>query len=116
MFSSDKNVESIGKLVELCKHYIGLQTEYAKLNVIEKVVKLITVTTLALVLTLVLALALIYISFAAAYALATLIGLPLAFLIVAGCYLFIFLLFFLFRKQWIQRPLVKFLASLLMEK
>ena len=115
MFSNDRNVETISQLVDVCKHYIGLQTEYVKLDVIEKVVRLITVLTLALSLTIVLVLALIYVSFAAAYALEPHVGLPFAFLIISGCYLFTFVLFFLFRKQWIQRPIVKFLASLLME-
>lgn len=116
MFSNDQNVETIGRLVDICKHYIGLQTEYVKLDVIEKVVRLITAITLATALSIIMILALIYVSFAAAYALEPHVGLPIGFLIVAGGYLFIFLLFFLFRKQWIERPLVRFLASLLMEK
>ncbi len=33
MFSSDKNVETIGQLVEVLKHYIGLRSEYMKLDV-----------------------------------------------------------------------------------
>ena len=33
MFSSDKNVETIGQLVEVLKHYIGLKSEYMKLDV-----------------------------------------------------------------------------------
>ena len=37
MLSSDKNVENIGQLAELLKHYLGLQTEYVKLDVIDKV-------------------------------------------------------------------------------
>ncbi len=40
MFSNDKNVETIGQLVEVLKHYIGLQTEYVKLDVVDKVVTL----------------------------------------------------------------------------
>jgi hypothetical protein len=35
---------------------------------------------------------------------------------VAGAYLLILVLFILFRHQWIEKPLVKFLASLLMQK
>ena len=33
MFSSDKNVETIGQLVEVLKHYIGLRSEYMKLDI-----------------------------------------------------------------------------------
>ncbi len=116
MFSNDKNIETIAQLVETIKHYIGLQSEYMKLDVIEKIVRLITVITLILVFSLLLVMTLIYISFAIAYALEPHVGLAIAFLIVAGVHLLNFLLFFLYRKRWIERPLVRFLASLLMEK
>lgn len=36
MFSNDNNVETIAQLVEVLKHYIGLQSEYVKLDVIEE--------------------------------------------------------------------------------
>lgn len=116
MFSSDKNVETIGQLVEVLKHYIGLQTEYAKLDVVEKVVRLLAVFTMSVVLVGLLAITLIYLSFAAAFALSAAIGLPLAFLCVAGVYLIVLFLFICFRHQWIERPLVRFLAGLLMQK
>ena len=50
MFSNDKNVETIGQLVEVLKHYIGLQTEYVKLDVVDKVVRLLTALTVTVVL------------------------------------------------------------------
>lgn len=71
MFSNDKNIETIGQLVEVTKHYIGLQTRYAKLDVMVKIVRLLTVATMALLLSVLLMLALIYLSFAAAFALGT---------------------------------------------
>ena len=116
MISSDKNIETIAQLVESAKHYIGVQSEYVKLDVIEKVVRLITVITLTVVLALLVILFLIYCSFAVAYALAPVVGTAVAFFIVAAFYLVILLLFVLFRKKWIERPVVRFLASLLMEK
>lgn len=116
MLSSDRNVESIGQLIEVLKHYIGLQSEYLKLDVVDKVVRLFTVITMTVVLLVLLALALIYLSFAAAYALAPSLGMPWAFATVAGVYLCILVIFFVFRHQWIEKPLVKFLTSLLMQK
>ena len=59
---------------------------------------------------------LIYLSFAAAYAMEPAVGSAVAFSIVAAFYLIVLALFVTFRKKWIERPLVKFLASLLMEK
>ena len=36
MLSSDKNVETIAQLIEVLKHYLGLQAEYVKLDMIDK--------------------------------------------------------------------------------
>lgn len=115
MFSNDRNIETIGQLAEVLKHYVGLQKEYVKLDVIEKVVRLITVLTLSLIFAFLVMLMLIYLSFAAAYALRPLVGVVAAFSLIAGFYLFILILFFIFRKRWIEKPLVRFLASLLMD-
>lgn len=115
MFSNDKNIETIGQLVEAIKKYISLRGEYMKLNVIDKLVRLLTAATIAIVMTVLLMLTLIYFSFAAAYALAPLLGHAIAFSIIAGGYFVILLLVLIFRKAWIERPLVRFLASILME-
>lgn len=114
MFSNDQNIETIGQLVETLKHYIGLQNEYVRLDAVEKVVQILTVTFMTLILGTLLILMLIYLSFAAAYALSVWVGNVAAFAIVAGVYLVFLLLFVIFRKQWIEKPLVKFLASILM--
>lgn len=115
MFSNDNNIETIGQLVEVIKHYIGLQTEFVKLDVVEKVVRLLTVAVMVVVLSVLLLLVLIYLSFAAAYALAPAMGKGWAFCLVATVYLVLFLLCIFFRKRFIERPLVGFLASLLMQ-
>ena len=49
MLSSDKNVETIAQLVEVLKHYLGLQKEYVKLDIIDKVVRLLTAMALAVI-------------------------------------------------------------------
>lgn len=112
MLSSDKNVETIAQLLEVLKHYLGLQSEYVKLDVIDKVVRLLTVTALTILFFMILIAVLMYFSFAVAFWLATWIGMAKAFLIVSGVHLIIFFLFITFRKTWIEKPLVKFLASL----
>ena len=116
MFANDKNVETIGQLVEVLKHYIGLRTEYLKLDVVDKVVRLLTALAMSVVLIGLLVVALIYLSFALAYGLGSYVGTAWGFCIVAGIYLFILFLFVAFRHQWIEKPLVKFLASILMQK
>ena len=116
MLSSDKNVETIAQLIEVLKHYLGLQKEYLKLDVIDKVVRLLTAATLAIVFILIIIAVLMYASFAFAFWLAIFTGAAKAFLVVGGFHLLIFILFVLFRKPWIEKPLVHFLASLLLEK
>jgi len=116
MFSSDENIETIGQLVEVVRHYIGVQQEYVRLDVVEKVVKLLTVITLTGVIVMLTVLALIYLSFAAVFSLAGVMSMPAAFCVVAAFYIVALLLFAVFRKRWIERPLVRFLASVLLEK
>jgi putative effector of murein hydrolase LrgA (UPF0299 family) len=115
MFSNDENIETIGQLIEVVKHYVGLQSQYVKLNIVEKVVRILTVTAVTLLLSLILLLLLIYLSFALAYALESYMGLPLAFCCVGGTYLIVLIVCLIFRKRWIERPLVKFFAHLLLE-
>lgn len=117
MFSNDNNVETIAQLVEVVKHYIGLQSEYVKLDVIEKVVRLLTVIALLAVFVGLLTISLIYFSFAAVYALEPYTGsLALSFAIVGCCYLVLLILFIFLRHRLVERPLVRFLAGLLMSK
>ena len=116
MLSSDKNVESIAQLIEVLKHYLGLQTEYVKLDVIDKVVRLLTAAALAILFFMIIIAVFLYFSFAFAFWLSSFIGMALAFLIVALLHLLIFVLFFIYRKPWIQKPLVHFLATLLLSK
>ena len=49
MLSSDKNVETIAQLIEIVKHYLGLQKEYLKLDIIDKLVRLLTAIALFIV-------------------------------------------------------------------
>ncbi len=114
MISSDKNIETIAQLAESLKHYVGVQSEYVKLDIIEKVVRLLTLTAMTLVVVLTLVLMLIYLSFAIAYALVPLTGYVGAFCIVAGFYLLLLILFLFNRRKWVEKPLVKFLANLLL--
>ena len=114
MFSNDKNIETIGQLIEVSKHYIELQTESLKLDVFEKIVRLLTAITISAIF--VVLLALIYLSFAAAFALSSSLGNVAAFCIVGGFYLLMLMLCILFRHQWIERPLVRFLALLFFNK
>ena len=114
MLSSDKNVESIAQLVESVKSYVGLQGEYLKLDVIQKVVRLVTALTLTIVLLLLGIAFLFYLSFACVYWLEPVMGLGHAFFLVALFFLAFLVLVFINRKSWIERPLVRFLSDVLL--
>ena len=114
MFSSDKNVESIAQLIEALKDYVGLQKEYLKLDVIDKIVRLVTALTLTIVLVFLGIAVLFYLSFAVVYWLTPLIGTGWAFFLIALAFLVLFLLVCIYRKTWIERPLVRFLTNTLL--
>ena len=58
---------------------------------------------------------LMYLSFAIAFWLASYMGTALAFLVVGGIHLLLIIIVFIYRKKWIEKPLVRFLANLLLE-
>lgn len=115
MFSNDRNIETIARLVEELKKYASLKGEHIRLNIVEKAVRLITALTVALAVVILFLLALTYFSFGFAYAMANVVGNTAAFCIVGAIYVFLFIACIMFRKPLIEKPLVKFLASILME-
>lgn len=116
MFSNDQNIETIAQLVEVLKRYLTTKSDLLRIDITEKVVKLFTAMAMIFILSFVLVLVLIYLSFTVTYALSTLMGLSFAFLTVTGVYILIFLLCIFNRRRWIERPLVRFLADLLIDK
>lgn len=114
MLSSDKNIETISQLVEMVKHNIEIRTEYAKLDVVEKVVRLFTLAALLMFMTVIAAMAVLFVSAGAAHWLSQYTGLTTALFTVAGVYVLLMLGVYLFRKSWIERPLVKYLSRLLL--
>ena len=62
MLSSDKNVETITQLIEMVKHNIELRKEYTKLDVVEKVVRLLTMFALAILLVILISAVLLFVS------------------------------------------------------
>jgi len=121
MISSDQNVENIGQLINELKDYYLLQKEYVQLDVIDKVVRIVSVLLLGIsvlllgiivfVLTL---LVLFYLSFATVHWIEPAVGTGWAFAIVSGFFLLVLVIVVLLRKPLIERPLVKFLSETLM--
>jgi len=116
MLSSDKNVETFAQLIETLKHYLGLQAEYVKLDVIDKVVRLITAAALTIVFCFILITVILFASFAFAFWLENYIGLGWSFILVTAIHLLAFFLVIHYRKSWIEKPIVHFLAELMLSK
>lgn len=116
MLSSDKNVESLAQLIEVLKDYIGLQKEYLKFDVIDKLVRLITALTLAIILFVLVIAVLFYFSFAAVYWMEPFTGTAGAFAIIAVFFLILLILILMFRKPLIEKPLIKAVAGILLSK
>ena len=115
MLSSDKNVETLAQLIEQLKDYAGLRTEYVKLDVIEKVVRLLTAAALAVVLFLLIIAVMLFAAFGLASWLSGWMGWTAALFVVSGLHLLLLVVVVAFRRTWIERPLVSFLANLLMD-
>lgn len=114
MLSSDKNVETIVQLGEVIKHYLGLQGEYLKLEIVDKLVRLLAAMAISVLFLIVIMCLGFYFSLAFAFWLSLYIGYAPAFIIVGCLHLLIFLLFCYNRKTWIERPLVHFFVNLIM--
>ncbi len=114
MLSSDQNVETLTQLIEMLKHNIELRTEYARLDVTARVVRLLGAATLAVVLFVLLLAVLLFATLAAVLWLAEYWGMVSAFAAAAGFFALVLLLVYACRKAWIERPLVRFLSQILL--
>jgi hypothetical protein len=116
MFSSNKNIEYISQLVEDIKRYIGLQKDYVKLDVVEKLIILCSAFILGIILLVLTAMILFYFSFAVIYIMEKYWGISLAggYSIITIFFIILFVLVFLFRKKWIEKPLTRFLSKILL--
>lgn len=99
------------------KQYVKLQTEFVKVEFVEKLTILLSAF---IIVSLVIALAfgsLFYLFYALAYTLESLIGsLELAFAIIAGLYLLLISILVIFRKSLVINPIVRFLSNLFLHK
>ncbi len=114
MLSSDKNVETIGRMAGVLVKYLQLQGESLKLGTIDKLVRLITAAAMAFVIFMLAAAIGIMLSIAFACWIARWTGAPLAFTLVAVAYLVIIVVVVTHRRQWVERPLVRFLTQTLL--
>lgn len=113
MFATDKNIESISKLIESFKRYLSLEARLWKIVGIEKAVRLSTLLLLLVAFFVMLIFAFMFLSAAAVFSIEPYIGIVGALLVVAAAHLLLFVLLILLRKPLIERPLIRLLTSII---
>ena len=115
MFANDKSIESLGQLFEECKKYVLLQKEYMRLELVEKLTILSSTFILIIIGIILGMMALFYLSFSLAYIMAPYVGgLTVSFAVITAFLLVLLAVIYIFRKRFIVRPLVRFMANLFM--
>lgn len=113
MFGAEKRIENLQQLFAETKKYVELQTEYAKLELTEKLTILLSTLILVLILIILGMVTLFYFSFTIAYVLAPYIGgLMSSFALITLFLLVLMALVYHYRQRLIVAPMVKFLANL----
>ncbi len=115
MISDDQSIESLKQLFLELKKYGEYQLEYAQLNLVEKLTRIIVMLILIFVCTALGMMALFYLTFAFAYLIEDYVGgLAGGFAVVALIVALLCALVYAMRQKLIVRPLVKFLAGTLL--
>lgn len=116
MFADDKSIENMQQLFLEFKKYLLLQKEYTKLEVTEKISKLLSTLLLVLLVVVLGVVVLFHLSFTLVYVIAPLVGgLMLSFALITCFHILLIILLIVFRKKLIINPTVKFIAGLFME-
>ncbi len=113
MFSVNKNVESIQKLLLEFKNYYLLQKKFIRLDTAEKLTVILSAIGIALIILVLVSLMCFFGTMALAFYLGnTLNNIPLGFIIVAGIIAFVLIIFYWNRKRFVVEPLARFIGHL----
>jgi uncharacterized membrane protein YqjE len=117
MTNNPEQAENFQQLFDDVKKYVFLQSEYLKVEFVEKLTILLS-TLLIITLIIVLAtIALFYLFFSLAYVVEPVVGsLGASFGIISGVYVVLIGLLYSLRKQLVITPMVKFLSNLFLSK
>lgn len=115
--NTEEPVEDLQQLYKDIKKYVELQTEYVKVEFVEKLTILVSTLVIITVIIILVIAALFFLFFSLAYALVPVVGsLAISFCIIAAIYVVLIIVLFSFRKQFIINPLVRFLSKLFLNK
>lgn len=116
MFINDHSIDNIQQLFFEFRKYLDLQKKYTLLEVAEKISILVSTLILILVVIVLGMMTLFFLSFTLVYILEPLVGgLVASYAIITGIHLLLIGILFLFRKQLIINPLIKFTAGLFLK-
>lgn len=116
MFGVEKGIEDLQQLFAESKKYLELQTEYAKLELTEKLTILLSTLILVLILIILGMVTLFYFSFTIAYVIAPFIGgLMNSFALITLFLLIVMAVVYRYRQKLIVAPMVNFLANLFLK-
>ena len=116
MFADDKSIENMQQLFIEFKKYLELQKEYTKLEVTEKLSKLLSTLLLVQLVVILGVVVLFHLSFTLVYILAPLVGgLMMSFALITCFHILLIVLLVLFRKKLIIDPTVKLIAELFLD-
>src|ERR1035437_3916912 len=117
MMNTQDSSENIKQLYDEVKKYVFLQSEYIKVEFVEKLTILLSTLLIITLITVLAVIALFYLFFSFAYALVPIVGsLSVSFSIIAGIYILLIGLLVFIRKNLVINPLVKFLSDLFLTK
>ena len=117
MINTADPVENFQQLYDDVKKYIQLQSEYVKVEFVEKLTVLISALLIIFLVIILIMGALFYLFFSVAYLIEPIVGsMTVSFFIISAFYLLLTLDLFVFRKKLIINPLVRFLSRLFLNK
>ncbi len=114
MINAD-NSGSFSELLSVVSRYLKLLVEDTRLNVAQKLTRLLSAIALASLLTIVSTVAMVFVSIAVGIALSDALTPLWSFVIVAGFYVVLLSLLVIFRKQLLVNPIARFLSVLLLD-
>lgn len=110
-----ENASGAKALLNTISRYISLLIEDTRLNVAEKITRLVSAAALFLLLTIVITIAMVFLSIVLSLVLSNAFG-PLAgFTIVAGFYVVLGVVLFLARKSILINPIARFISSMMLD-
>lgn len=117
MFSVNKNVESIQKLLLELKNYYLLQKKFIRLDTAEKLTVILSAIGIALIILILVSFICFFGTLAFAFYLGNVLNnVPLGFIIVAGIMTLALLIFYLNRKKFVVEPLARFIGRLFIQE